>query len=131
MTARCLASGPHPKQALPAAASGLNTAQGNMSAGSSSHYSTEAVHAGLISRPSKERFYKTVHVREVLLKPGEAGDAAKPSFQVYLDTRTVRTPGQRMLSLPSRALALAIAAEWEWQGSGRPQMLSMPLMSLA
>jgi chaperone required for assembly of F1-ATPase len=49
---------------------------------------------------------------------------------VTLDGRLVKTPGKRVLVVPSAALAAAIAAEWEaQQGEIRPE--TMPLTRLA
>jgi chaperone required for assembly of F1-ATPase len=61
---------------------------------------------------------------EVAVEPAEGG------FAVMLDGRPVRTPGRRMLAVPSRALAEAIAAEWRAQGD-RVEPRSMPLTRLA
>jgi len=54
--------------------------------------------------PLRKRFWKDVHVKEV-----EAG------YQIYLDTRPVRTPTKQILTVPkSKAhLAHAIAIEWD------------------
>lgn len=61
---------------------------------------------------------------EVAVEPAEDG------FAIMLDGRPVRTPGRRMLAVPSRALAEAIAAEWRAQGD-RVEPRSMPLTRLA
>lgn len=51
-------------------------------------------------------------------------------WQVFLDARALRTPGQQALILPTRALALAIAAEWDAQHDLiRPE--TMPLTRAA
>ncbi|PNW70591.1 hypothetical protein CHLRE_17g726250v5 [Chlamydomonas reinhardtii] len=47
-----------------------------------------------------------------------------------LDRKPVRTPGKKLAVLPSHPLALAVAAEWEWQEKGKPQLHTMPMMSL-
>ncbi len=52
-----------------------------------------------------KRFHKPAGVAEV-----EGG------FAVTLDGRTVKTPGRRLLALPTSALARAIADEWDAQG---------------
>lgn len=51
-----------------------------------------------------KRFWKTVTI-------AEEGDA----FAVRLDERAVRTPGKRLLAVPTRVMADRIAAEWEAQ----------------
>ncbi|MEW5299964.1 MAG: hypothetical protein WDW38_002795 [Sanguina aurantia] len=56
---------------------------------------------------------------------------APGGFQLLLNKYAIKTPGKRLLVLPTHSLALAVAAEWEWQDKGKPQMHSMPLMSLA
>ena len=53
-----------------------------------------------------KRFYETVDVA-----PGDGGTA------VHLDGRPARTPRERPLALPSRALAEAVAREWSGQGA--------------
>eukprot|EP00198_Chlamydomonas_reinhardtii_P007918 XP_001697255.1 assembly factor 2 for F1 mitochondrial ATP synthase, splice variant b [Chlamydomonas reinhardtii] len=67
------------------------------------------------------RFYKAAHV-----VPAED----RSGFQVMLDRKPVRTPGKKLAVLPSHPLALAVAAEWEWQEKGKPQLHTMPMMSL-
>ncbi len=56
--------------------------------------------------------------------------AGTDGFQVMLDDRPLRSPGQRPLILRHRALADAVAAEWRDQG-GAIESLTMPMMSLA
>ncbi|XP_037081365.1 ATP synthase mitochondrial F1 complex assembly factor 2-like [Pollicipes pollicipes] len=51
---------------------------------------------------ARRRFYRSV---------GVAG--ADGQFEVSLDQRKLKTPGGRLLQLPSRPLALAVAHEWE------------------
>lgn len=51
-----------------------------------------------------KRFWETVEV-----VPSQAG------YEIALDTRRVKTPAKRSLSVPSRGYADAIAAEWEAQ----------------
>ncbi|GIL94536.1 hypothetical protein Vretimale_771, partial [Volvox reticuliferus] len=67
------------------------------------------------------RFYKAAHV---IPDPNNAG------YQLMLDSKPVRTPGKRLAVLPTLPLALAVAAEWEWQDKGKPQLHTMPMMSL-
>lgn len=55
---------------------------------------------------------------------------AQGGFGVFLDDRPVRTPGKRLLVLPSAPLAEAIAGEWSVQGE-TVAPLSMPLTRLA
>ncbi|GLC41176.1 hypothetical protein PLESTB_001530000 [Pleodorina starrii] len=74
------------------------------------------VHA---QKPS--RFYKAAHVTPA---PDNAG------YQLMLDSKPVKTPGKRLTVLPTLPLALAVAAEWEWQDKGKPQLHTMPMMSL-
>ncbi|KAG2449713.1 hypothetical protein HYH02_005240 [Chlamydomonas schloesseri] len=74
---------------------------------------------GNTSRPS--RFYKSAHVVPALDGSG---------YQLMLDKKPVRTPGKKLAVLPSHPLALAVAAEWEWQDKGKPQLHTMPMMSL-
>jgi chaperone required for assembly of F1-ATPase len=66
-----------------------------------------------------KRFYK-----EVSVLPGEGG------FQVLLDGRPVRTPGQGALGLPTQKLAEAIADEWRAQ-EGEIVPTAMQLLRLA
>jgi chaperone required for assembly of F1-ATPase len=66
-----------------------------------------------------KRFYK-----EAAVAP-RAG-----AFAVELDGRPVRTPGRRVLAVPSEALAEAIAEEWKGQGD-EIDPCSMPLTGLA
>jgi chaperone required for assembly of F1-ATPase len=66
-----------------------------------------------------KRVYKKVAVQ-----------AAEGGFAVMLDGRPVRTPGRKMLAVPSRALAEAIAGEWRAQGD-KVEPRSMPLTRLA
>lgn len=67
-----------------------------------------------------KRIYKTVAVA-----PADGG-----GFAVLLDGRAVRSPGQRALALPSRALAEAVAAEWDAQAE-RVDPRSMPMTGFA
>lgn len=66
-----------------------------------------------------KRFYKDVTVA-----------ATDGGFQVLLDGRPVRTPGQGMLCLPTQKLADAIAAEWRAQ-TDEIVPTAMPLLRLA
>jgi len=53
-------------------------------------------------------------------------------FGVALDGKPIRTPGNRPLAMPVRALAAAIAEEWQAQPlEGEIRPASMPLMRLA
>lgn len=62
-----------------------------------------------------KRFYATAAVEH-----------AEPGFVVTLDGKPIRTPGQRPLAVPSRALAEAIAAEWDAQGDDiRPDEMAL------
>jgi chaperone required for assembly of F1-ATPase len=72
-----------------------------------------------MQRQLPKRFYKETSVGE-----GEAG------FAVLLDGKPVRTPAQRALALPTRALAQAVAAEWAEQ-SETIDPANMPLTKLA
>ena len=56
-----------------------------------------------VDRP--RRFYKDVGVAQ-----------ADGAFQVRLDGRPVRTPGGKVLDLPTRAIAELVAEEWAAQG---------------
>ncbi|KXZ46524.1 hypothetical protein GPECTOR_43g961 [Gonium pectorale] len=67
------------------------------------------------------RFYRAAHVT-----PGPDG----VGYQLMLDAKPVKTPGKHLALLPTYPLALAVAAEWEWQESGKPQLHTMPMMSL-
>lgn len=53
-------------------------------------------------RSAVKRFY-----REASVSPGKDG-----TYNVLLDGKPIRSPGQALLSLPNAALAQAIAAEW-------------------
>jgi len=63
-----------------------------------------------------KRIYKTVTV--VATEDG--------GCSVLLDGRPLRSPGERALTLPSRALAAAVAAEWDAQAD-RVDARSMPM----
>ena len=64
-----------------------------------------------------KRIYKAVAV---------APAAEGGGFAVHLDGRPVRSPGQRPLVVPVRAVAEAMAAEWDAQGD-KVDARSMPL----
>ncbi len=66
-----------------------------------------------------KRFWKTADVTE-----------AEGGFGVVLDGRPVRTPGKRLLVVPTRALAEGIAAEWNAQ-NGVLQPETMPFTRAA
>jgi chaperone required for assembly of F1-ATPase len=55
---------------------------------------------------------------------------AEGGFGVALDGKPVRTPGRRLLAMPTEALAAAIAAEWNAQGE-KIDPRSMHLTGLA
>ena len=78
-----------------------------------------SVKAAAGGRPLPKRFYKAAAVIE----------AGEGLFGVALDGRSVRTPGKRVLAVPSRELAAAIAAEWAGQGEVIDP-LSMPMTRL-
>lgn len=61
----------------------------------------------------------------------EAGvaDAGEGLFRIELDGRPVRTPGRRLLAVPSRPLAEALAREWAAQGEQIDPM-TMPMTQL-
>lgn len=70
-----------------------------------------------------KRFYSVAEVEP----PGTSSAAG---VRVLLDGRPVRTPGKRVLALPSRPLAKAVAAEWAAQDTVvDPQ--SMPLTRMS
>ncbi|QIB35459.1 ATP12 family chaperone protein [Ancylobacter pratisalsi] len=71
-------------------------------------------------RPLPKRFYSQAGV----------ADAGEGLFRVELDGRPVRTPGRRLLAVPSRRLAEALAGEWAEQGEQIDPM-TMPLTRLA
>jgi len=78
----------------------------------------EAARRGL-RRQLRRRFYSEVGISE-----GHGG------FQILLDGRPVKTPGQHGLAAPTRALAQAIADEWQAQRDVIDP-LNMPLTRLA
>lgn len=65
-----------------------------------------------------KRFYRTASSA-----PAEGGHG------VLLDGRPIRTPGRRLLVVPSAALAAAVAAEWQAQGE-EVHPRAMPMMRL-
>ncbi len=69
--------------------------------------------------PPPKRFYKTATV--------EGADGA---YRILLDGRRIKTPGKRVLAVPTKSLAEAIAAEWEAQGE-RVDPSTMPLTRIA
>ncbi|POM68655.1 ATP synthase mitochondrial F1 complex assembly factor 2 [Phytophthora palmivora] len=76
------------------------------------------------------RFYKDVGVKDVEEPPTEAGAAPRKLFAVTLDGKTVKTPRQQPVRLPTRAMAYAVAHEWDAQSHDiRPA--TMPIMTLA
>lgn len=58
-----------------------------------------------MKKPLAKRFYKDVSV------------GAGAFFQILLDSRVVKTPRKRALTLPTEALAEAVASEWRAQGT--------------
>jgi len=71
------------------------------------------------TRPLPRRFYE-----EARCEPrGEM-------FEVLLDGRSIKTPQEVVLTVPTRALAEAIAVEWAQQGE-RINPVTMPLTKLA
>jgi chaperone required for assembly of F1-ATPase len=66
-----------------------------------------------------KRFYKTVSVEKT-----------PDGFRILLDGKVVKTPGRRILLLPTRALANGIAEEWRAQGEDI-NAASMPMLRLA
>jgi chaperone required for assembly of F1-ATPase len=73
-----------------------------------------------VRRTLRKRFYRQA----------TAGPAGEGGLPVLLDGRPVRTPAQRSLAAPTRALAQALAAEWEAQGE-QIEPAAMPLTRLA
>jgi ATP synthase F1 complex assembly factor 2 len=70
------------------------------------------------------RFYKDVGVKEV------AKEEPSKLYAVTLDGKTVKTPRQQPVRLPTRAMAYAVAHEWDAQRHDiRPA--TMPVMTLA
>ncbi|KAJ9649847.1 ATP synthase mitochondrial F1 complex assembly factor 2 [Neophaeococcomyces mojaviensis] len=63
-----------------------------------------AQQSGSKSSPLRKRFWKDVHVKET-----------PEGYQIYLDTRPVRTPSKAILTVPKSKphLAHAIAIEWD------------------
>ncbi|CAI5705015.1 unnamed protein product [Peronospora effusa] len=73
------------------------------------------------------RFYKDVDVKDVEVE--ENGSEPRKFFAVTLDGKTVKTPRQHPLRLPTRAMAYAVAHEWDAQRHDiRPA--TMPIMTL-
>ncbi|EGZ28698.1 hypothetical protein PHYSODRAFT_248127 [Phytophthora sojae] len=76
------------------------------------------------------RFYKDVGVKDVEEPAAEDGAEPRMLFAVTLDGKTVKTPRQQPVRLPTRAMAYAVAHEWDAQSHDiRPA--TMPVMSLA
>jgi chaperone required for assembly of F1-ATPase len=57
----------------------------------------------MAKKPAK-RFYETVSYKEV-----------NGVYIIFLDERALKTPGKKMFSVPSKALAQAVAKEWDDQ----------------
>ncbi len=68
---------------------------------------------------TRKRFYQSVAVA-----PQDGG------FAVLLDGKAIKTPGRRVLLLPSQRLADAVAAEWDAQ-AGEIDTQTMPMTRLA
>ena len=61
------------------------------------------------------RFYKSVDVERA--PEGVSNDlATNCEWVIKLDSRTLRTPLRKIVTLPTESLAWAVAAEWESQG---------------
>ncbi|KAE9005084.1 hypothetical protein PF011_g12194 [Phytophthora fragariae] len=76
------------------------------------------------------RFYKDVGVQDVEEPVAEDGAETRKLFAVTLDGKTVKTPRQQPVRLPTRAMAYAVAHEWDAQSHDiRPA--TMPIMTLA
>ncbi|KUF94461.1 hypothetical protein AM588_10005989 [Phytophthora nicotianae] len=76
------------------------------------------------------RFYKDVGVKDVEGPEKEAGEEPRKLYAVTLDGKTVKTPRQQPVRLPTRAMAYAVAHEWDSQSHDiRPA--TMPIMTLA
>lgn len=75
------------------------------------------------------RFYKDVGVKDVE-EPSHNGGEPRKLYAVTLDGKTVKTPRQQPVRLPTRAMAFAVAHEWDAQNHDiRPA--TMPIMTLA
>ena len=57
-----------------------------------------------MKRPLPKRFYKEVST-----------DAADEGFRILLDGRPVRTPGKKLLAVPTQPIADRLVAEWDGQ----------------
>lgn len=73
----------------------------------------------LARRPLPKRFYKSVSVRE-----------ADGGFEIYLDERTLKTPGRKPLRLSSADVMHLIAEEWNAQAE-QVDPATMPVTRLA
>lgn len=75
------------------------------------------------SSPLKKRFWKEVHVKEV-----------SEGYQVYLDSRPVRTPSKSILTVPRSKpqIAHAIAIEWDMLESAQQALKNhnIPITSM-
>ncbi|KLJ06729.1 hypothetical protein EMPG_17778 [Blastomyces silverae] len=94
--------------------------QGNVVVGSGQGSSTTTPTA---SKPLRRRFWKDVHVKEV-----------EDGYQIFLDSRPVRTPEKKILTIPASKphLAHAIALEWDLLVSAQQALKHhlIPLTSL-
>ncbi|KAF4135826.1 ATP12 chaperone protein [Phytophthora infestans] len=76
------------------------------------------------------RFYNDVGVKDVEESVDETGGEPRKLYAVTLDGKTVKTPRQQPVRLPTRAMAYAVAHEWDAQSHDiRPA--TMPIMTLA
>lgn len=75
------------------------------------------------------RFYKSVDVERA--PEGVSNDLATDcEWVIKLDSRTLRTPLRKIVTLPTESLAWAVAAEWESQGK-HISAHNMPMTRLA
>ncbi|EEH10836.1 ATP synthase mitochondrial F1 complex assembly factor 2 [Histoplasma capsulatum G186AR] len=84
---------------------------------------TDSGQGSASSKPLKRRFWKDVHVKEV-----------DDGYQIFLDSRAVRTPAKKILTIPASKphLAHAIALEWDLLVSAQQALKQhlIPLTSL-
>ena len=59
-----------------------------------------------------KRFYKSVSVKKSTAESQQNGLGLHQSYQVFLDSRCLKTPGGRELRLMNEPVALSIANEW-------------------
>ncbi|CEG47665.1 atp synthase mitochondrial f1 complex assembly factor 2 [Plasmopara halstedii] len=76
------------------------------------------------------RFYKDVDVKEIPEPTVEDGVEPRKLYAVTLDGKTIKTPRQQPVHLPTPAMAYSVAHEWDAQIHDiRPA--TMPIMTLA